>query len=353
MANPSILLYLGPEEGDKRAAVGELVGRMRADHGDGLELHTFYAFETPADHVVGILRNGSLFGSGIVIRYRSVEHLKKKGDIQALTEYAAHPAPDTVLILESSEISVARELEKAAGSAGKKVFWEMFDNQKHGWLQGYFRRHNVRIAPEAIELMLELVQNNTLDLRQEADRLIAFVGSDITVEDVDRYIYHAREESIFTLYDALVAQDLDHALDILATLSVSTDAVQIVIGLSWQIERLYHVQRLRASGVADSAVFEELRRQGGATITSKRAQKSVLLAARAYSLPDCERIKTLTGEMDALLRTVPSVWHNGLLQQFLYAIIVRNGAWSPQGVIPSDTRWPWEYPGTGRVYERA
>jgi DNA polymerase-3 subunit delta len=340
-AIPPIVLFLGPEEGDKGDAIAEIRSAMRTRHGEDLEEYSYYAFETPSEQVTGILENGSLFGSATLVRYRAVEHLKKKDEIAPLLEYSRHPVGETVLILESSEVSVAKDLEKAAGSRNKKIFWEMFDNQKQGWLQGYFRRHNVRIDPEAVELMLELVQNNTLDLRQEADRLIAFVGNRITQEDVGRYIYHAKEENVFTLYDAIVAGDLDHALDIALKLIVNTDPVQILGGLSWQLDRLHALQTLRAEGVPDGRIFDELAAFTGQRVTSKRAQKSLLAAAVTYSLDDCRAIKIVTGDVDALLRSVPTAPHSHLLQQYLYAVIARKGRWSPQGF---DRPRPWEYP---------
>jgi DNA polymerase-3 subunit delta len=334
-------LFLGPEEGEKMAAIAEIRAALRKLHGEGLEEHSFYAFETPADHVVSLLRNGSLFGSGSLVRYRAVEHLKRKDEIAPLAAYAAAPADGAVLILESPEVSVARGLEQVAGGRNKKIFWEMFDDQKHGWLMGYFRRHKVEIDTDAVDLMLELVQNNTLDLRQEADRLIAYVGQRITVEDVDQYIYHAREESVFSLFDAVMSEDLDHALDVAGKLLAGTEAIQIVIGLSWQLDRLFHLQELRRAGVAERGLFDALTRSTGQKITSKRVQKKLAEAMRRYSPKECAAVKVLTGEIDTLLRTVPTALHGILLQQFLYGIIVRRGAWSPQ--TPPEAPRPWQY----------
>jgi DNA polymerase-3 subunit delta len=295
MSPAPVHLFLGPEEGEKMAAVSEIRAALQQVHGDGLEEHSFYAFETPADQVVSLLRNGSLFGSGSLVRYRAVEHLKRKDEIAPLAAYAAAPAEGAVLILESPEVSVAKGLEQVSGSRNKKIFWEMFDDQKHGWLLGYFRRHKVEIETEAVDLMLELVQNNTLDLRQEADRLIAYVGQRITAEDVDQYIYHAREESVFSLFDAIMSEDLDHALDVAGKLLAGSEAIQIVIGLSWQLDRLFHLQELRRAGIPDRGLFDALTRSTGQRITSKRAQKNLTEAMRRYSPEECSAIKVLTG----------------------------------------------------------
>lgn len=324
-----MVLFLGPEEGEKHQAIQELRGLMESIHHEGLEYSSFYAFESSPADVLRVVENGSLFGTGMFVRYRGVEALKRKEEVAALQRYAASPVPSALIVLESSEVSVAADLKKAVGAAHTRVFWEMFENQKQGWLMSYFRRHDVRIDADAVELLLELVDNNTLELRHEADRLMGCVGNVITAEDVDRYVYHAREESIFTLHDAMMKRDLEHALDILAKLVVLSDPVQILLGLSWQVDRLYLLQLLRSSGTAEGALFTEMGRITGQQIRSKRQQRSLMDAAQHYTLRDCAAIRLLTGDTDALLRTVPAPLHSGILQQYLYSVIIRGGGWRP------------------------
>lgn len=325
---PPIVLFLGPEEGEKQGAVQELRTVMQKHYGPGIEEYSYYAFETSPADVVAILRNGSLFGSAVVVRYRGVEALKRKEDTAILAEYAKHPSPAGLLIMESSEVGVHESLKKVAGAANTRIFWEMFENQKQGWLMSHFRRMDVRIEADAVELLLELVDNNTMDLRMEADRLVACVGNEITYEDVDQYVYHAREESVFTLSDAVLSRDLEHSLDILSKLIVLTDPVQILLGLSWQFERLHHLQLLRSSGVAEKDLFPEMLR-AGFKVSGKRQQRGLLEASKRYSLESCNGIRILTGDTDALLRTVPAALHRGILEQYLYSVICRNGQWRP------------------------
>lgn len=339
---PPLLLHLGPEEGEKQAAFQDLRTAMRRKFGDELEQYTYYAFETPCETIVDLLQNGSLFGTATLVRYRAVENLKLADEILPLKRYAKNPVDNAVLVMESSQVSVHEGLKKTVGSKDTRIFWEMFENQKQGWLTGYFRRHDVTIEPDGVDLLLELVENNTLDLRQEADRLIAFVGKRISVNDVDRYIYHAREESVFTLYDAVVAQDLDRALDILAKLVVTAEAVQIVLGLAWQLDRLYEFQAIRSAGLEPAEAFEELQRRTGKRIAGKRLRESLLEAASRYSLQECIAIRVVTGDTDALLRTVPTPLHEGIVQQYLYSVIVRHGRWSVAGTF--GTPRPWIYP---------
>lgn len=342
----SIYLFLGPEEGEKGAAIAEQREALRSRTGGDIEEYNLYAFDTSATDLVGILLNGSLFGSATFVRYKAVDQLRRKDEIEPILRYAASPNESAVLILESSETRVHEDLAKAAGPAGKKIFWEMFENQKQAWLGGYFRRHKMAIDPEALELLLELVENNTMDLRHEADKLIAFSGERVEVEDVERYVYHAREENVFTLFDAIVERDLEHALDIAEKLMVQQDAVQLIGGIARQVDRLLLFQELRTAERDDQRAFGELERllhtgSGKPREIKKLARKSLIVSAGRFSLPVCRAIARLTADVDALFRSVPTELHRSLLQQYLYGVIVRDGEWSPE----RRTHWVWEYAG--------
>lgn len=342
----SIYLFLGPEEGEKSAAIAEQREALRSRLGDELDEFNLYAFDTTPADLVGILRNGSLFGSGTFVRYKAVEQLRRKEEIAPLLRYAEAPNENAMLILESSEIRVHEDLGKAAGSGGRRIFWEMFEDQKQAWLGGYFRRHQVTIDPDALELLLDLVENNTLDLRHEADKLIAFSGDRVRVEDVERFVYHAREENVFTLFDAIVERNLEHALDIVAKLLVQQDPVRLVGGIARQIERILLFQELRADERDDQraiAALEKLlhRGSGKPRTLSKTARKDLLRAAGRFPLAACRSMARLSVDVDALFRSVPAELHRSLFEQYLYSLIVRDGRWSPDRQGP----WPWEFGG--------
>ena len=339
-----IYLFLGPEEGEKGAAIAEQRSALQSRTGGELEEFNLYAFDTTPADLVGILLNGSLFGSGTFVRYKAVEQLRRKEEIAPLLKYAASPNETAVLILESSEIRVHDDLVKAAGPAGRRIFWEMFEDQKQAWLGGYFRRHRVAIEPEALELLLELVENNTLDLRHEADKLIAFGGERVNMEDVERFVYHAREENVFTLFDAIVESDLEHALDIASTLLVQQDPVRLVGGIARQIDRILLFQNLREDERDDQraiAALESLlhRGSGKPRALSKTARNGLLRAAGRFPLSACRSMARLSVDADALFRSVSADFHRGLFEHYLYSLIKRNGEWNPDRRQP----WPWEY----------
>ncbi len=332
MKTPPVVLYLGPEEGEKLSAIRSIRESLSSD-GD-VEQHVLYAFETDPDQVVSLLRNESLFSSHTLIRYRNAEVLKKKDDVNRLATYIREPNRNATLILESNEIRVNKTIESAVGSANKRIFWEMFDNQKEGWVQGYVQRRGASIEPEAVDLLLDLVDNNTLELRSELDRLLAFDGPLISAAAVDRYIAHAKQESVFSLFDAIAAGDTQHALTILRKLCASEEVGRIVAGLSWQIDRLQAIHRIAREKGSRSAAFSA----PGVSVRSKRAQRTYTAALDRYDEATVRRAVVLVNSTEELLRSVPAPLHQGVVQSLMYSLMVRQARW-----LPGESAAPFTY----------
>ena len=102
-------------------------------------------------------------------------------------------------------------------------------------MTAFFRQKKITIAPEAVEYILDMVENNTRDMRVECDRLAQFFGPDtvIGLESVEQYIYHSKEENVFTLFDKICERSLAGAAEVLdkILLSREAEAVQITSGL--------------------------------------------------------------------------------------------------------------------------
>ena len=153
---PSVLLFLGPEEGLKADELEELRLRILRQHGESSDEHKFYLPDDSMSAIVDVLRNGSLFSTHRLVTVVGVDQLRKKADLSPLADYLASPNPDSTLVLLSDSVRVDAKLEKLVPGANRKVFWELFENQKHSWVVGFFRKRHVTITPEAIEISKSL-----------------------------------------------------------------------------------------------------------------------------------------------------------------------------------------------------
>ena len=79
--SPSVLLFLGPEEGLKSDAIEELRQRISKQHDESSDEHRFYLPDDSVSSVVDILRNGSLFSAHRLVIVAGVDQLRKKARI--------------------------------------------------------------------------------------------------------------------------------------------------------------------------------------------------------------------------------------------------------------------------------
>lgn len=319
----SSYLLLGPEEGEKGSFIDELKKAALADD-PGCEISTYYPYETELSGVVGMLRNGSLFASRRLIILRNAE-LIKKDDAALLADYLKNPAADATLVLvsEGMEKDIAKAVASAVPKERKKIFWELFENQKRSWLISYFRKAGMEVLPEAMELILELVENNTREMKAACDQLALYFGpgSCITEEEVDAFIFHSKEENVFTLFGKIGQRDFSGAVESLRKLILSGEGhpVQLYAGLLWQFKRL-----LSLSSYTDLQYSPE-EACGKVGIRGKRNQAGFIQANRNYTTAELKRIIVLIARFDALVRETRTEMQTLLMELFLYYVILRKG----------------------------
>jgi DNA polymerase-3 subunit delta len=322
----SCFLFLGPEIGEKNAAVA----KVRAGLGKPEEF-SFYAGETPAQVIVSVLRNPSLFADSRLVFIKSAEVLKKKEDLEMLASYLEKPQDDTTLIIISDSVSLAKAIETPIPTANKRIFWELFEGRKIEWVRSFFQRAGYRISGDAVRAVLDLVENNTEALKQECSRLMLFLGKDkeVSAEEVERWLSHTREESAFTLFSCIAAGDLSKSLGVLRSLlSAKETAPGILAGLAWCWRRLLDYLAVGA-GAADA----DYRKIGLGSAIIRRDYEQ---AARRYSRVSVETCLSLTAEYDILTRSYGAILESLLMDRYIYKILQT----SPSPPSPTASAWP-------------
>lgn len=322
-------LLLGPEVGEKAAFIDELKASLSRSLGEPPEVHRFYAFEAKMAEVVRCLQNQSLFSRHRLVIVAEADRVKRAEEVAALVGYLGNPAADATLILDSSENprEMDRKIVSALPAGNQKVFWELFDNQKKGWVVGFFRQKGITVAPAAVDHLLDMVENNTRDMRVECERLALFFGpgSTLDVDSVDRYISHSKEENVFSLFESIASRDLVQAEEILEKILLSreTEATQLASGLLWQFRNLARLKRLLADNYEMAEACAKLR------ITSKKNQKTYGEGARGFAAADVEAVILCLNSFDERLRSFRSDLHPLLLRLMIYYIVQRagQGAW--------------------------
>jgi len=327
-----IWLLLGPEHGQKQDFLAELKEKLTKQFRDPPEVHKFYAFETSFSDVQSLLQNGDLFAAHKLVIIQNADEYKK-ADNDLIKGYAKHPAGESTLVLMSDETK-ADALTRVVPKDQTKVFWEMFESQKKGWVIHHFQSVGLTMEPEAAEFFLEMVDNSTDQIRLEAQKLLAFFekGKTITLDDLEQYLVHTKEENVFTLFERITAGEFPKALEVLKKIlsSKETEGIGLLGGLTWQFKNLLAFQAKIMERTPAEEAFVALK------VFSKKAQANFQIGARHYSLTDLQTILVLTADFDQRLRQFRTEHHELLLELYLYYIIVRKG----RAVEAPDFGWP-------------
>jgi DNA polymerase-3 subunit delta len=276
--------------------------------------------------IISLLRNGSLFARHKVVCLFDADQIKRKEDVSLLEEYIHHPSPDSTLLLVSDTSnlgSVSKKITNALPKQARQIFWEMFQNRKVGWVKKTFERKDIHIDTEAATFLLEMIENNTRDLEQECERLALFFGPGTVLhtETIAQYIYHSKEENVFTLFEKLAERDLAASEEVLCKilLSKESDPSALMGGLLWQIRKLIDLKRLLEENYSEEEAFSRI------AIKGKKRRGVYIAAHKAYSLAEAQTLISLVAEFDVRLRSYKAEVHAVLLQLFLYYAIVRGG----------------------------
>jgi DNA polymerase-3 subunit delta len=308
-------IFLGPELGKKQDAVDAIKKNY-----PGAEESVFYGGETPAGTIADTLQNISLFADSRLVIVKNADAIKKKDELDLIASCINDMEKDTTtLILLSDETKIAAALENAVPKANKQIFYEMFEKEKAEWLRSFFKREGVSIDNDCIDIILELVENNTAALKRECTNLIYFLpkGQPIRPEDVEKWLSHNREESVFTLFSRIAAGDLGKSLESLAVMLAAKESAQsILAGLSWRFRKLYDYLALVERGDANNYV--ELKKIG---LSAPKSKEDYAAAARRYNADAVEACLALSGEYEALLRSPAAALENILMDRYILAVI--------------------------------
>jgi len=337
-----VYLLLGPETGEKSQFIKNIRQELISSLGSTPELHRFYPFETENGEILQVLRNHSLFASHQLVLLSQIETLNASVTAM-ITSYLEKPSSSSTLILISTETKVPRKFDSLIPKEAKKVFWEMFENKKQEWLISYFRKQQLDITDEAVELILELVENNTADLRITCSQFASYFISrpdseaeiqgrrtlpEITEKEVEQFIYHSRKENVFSLFAAIAEGSLKRSLEIYRTLLYSGEGepAPLFAGLLWQFRRLFSFSSLLDEGASESEAFAGASVMGkSARIFGRNNQDIYRSGANLYSLREIGLIIAAIGDYDAAVREYGTAVQSILIEKFLYFCIVTKG----------------------------
>lgn len=193
--------------------------------------------------------NLSLFSSHRILEL----HLPDKGPGQAggaaLTEYAAAPSPDTLLLVLAAGLQASQRRNawyKSLAGAGAAVYaWPVPGNALPDWIERRAAARGVRMSPEAVTVLAALTEGNLLAAAQEIDRLaLLFPDTTVDAEAMRSAGADAARFAVFDLPAKALAGDAAGAVRSIERLrEEGVDAVPVLAALARELRLLYRLAR--------------------------------------------------------------------------------------------------------------
>jgi DNA polymerase III subunit delta len=311
-----IFAFAGPDRGRIREAVDQLRKATIKQLGEEPEQEQYYVGEDAMDQAIARLQNPGLFSPHVFTLVHGADKLSPS-EIKLFKALANHPPHNATLVFIGQDPKASADKLNFLPKERIKIIYEMSEGEKKGLIHRFLEQYSLRIQGDALELLCELLSADTDDIRSQCSMLgnMAPPGSEISQEQVEEFIYHSRDENVYTLFEILLSANLASALECLNKIikSQESEGVGIVLGLQWQYRSLLD---LKDAGIRNPS-YDDFRSR---RIFMKRTQQLYQSALKNFSLQDLFGFANTIARYDQLLREARTGSQGILLELLMYEL---------------------------------
>jgi DNA polymerase-3 subunit delta len=208
-------------EGEEEYYIDKLVDyaehQILSEAEAGFNLTVFYGKDADWPAVINACRRYPMFAERQVVLLKEAQQMR---DIDKLEAYIEKPLASTVFVVSYKEKKVdgrsklAKLLkEKAELFTTKKLY----DNQLPEWTNELVKSKGYTIAQKALLLLVDHIGNDLSRIDNEVDKLLVNLAgrSNITEDDIEKYVGVSKEYNVFELQDAFAKRDKVKAMRII------------------------------------------------------------------------------------------------------------------------------------------
>lgn len=233
--------------------------------------------------------SGSLFASKKMIDLRLPTGKPGRVGAKVLSEWAAQPDPDILLIVSCDQWDKSSRSSKWATTlekAGTRVdIWPVSPQELPGWINKRMRAAGLEPEREAVLLLAERLEGNLLAAQQEIQKLLLLKGQGpVSEADVMEAVADSSRFDAFLLVERVLAGNLADSLRVASGLRRSGTPLQLITGALYRDLRILEAFKLAVqSGENEDMAFRKLNiwrsRQSPMRAAARRVKASSLLDA--------------------------------------------------------------------------
>ncbi|THU35956.1 DNA polymerase III subunit delta [Niastella caeni] len=199
----------------------------------GFNLTVFYGRDADWTQVINACKRYPMFAERQVVLLKEAQHMR---DIDKLESYISQPLSSTIFVVSYKEKKVDGRTQLAKLLKTKAELFttkKMYDSQLPEWTNEMVKGKGYTISQKAVLLLVDHIGNDLSRIDNEVDKMLVNLGSrtNITEDDIEKYVGVSKEYNPFELQSAMAAKDLPKAMRIIQYFEANPKAAPIQLVL--------------------------------------------------------------------------------------------------------------------------
>lgn len=195
----------------------------------------FYGKEVDSHQIIETAKRFPLLSSHHLVVVREAQHLDKSTDL--IAQYLSHPQPQTIIVFcyKHKTFDKRKKLYKAAQKYGAFLDSKtLYDNHIGQWISGQLNASQFNIDSNALQILVDALGNDLTKIEKEISklRIVLEKGSQITPEDIEKYVGFSKDYNNFELYKAVGKRDFQQCVKIIKYMSENPKNHPLVLTIS-------------------------------------------------------------------------------------------------------------------------
>jgi len=252
-------------------------------------LSVFYGKDANWADVLNACRRYPMFAERQVVLLKEAQQMK---DVEKLEPYIETPLSSTVFVISYKEkkLDARKKFAKLVKENGVLVTTKkMYDKDVPSWTQELVHSKGLTISPRGLALLVDHIGNDLTRIENEIDKLSVNLGkgTNITEDDIEKYIGVSKDYNVFELQAALAAKDLARTIRIIQYFEANPKAGPIQLILPSLYSFFSKVFMIFGAGTNDEKTIAT------SIGVNPYFMKDYMQAARLYSYPGVEKVLLL------------------------------------------------------------
>jgi DNA polymerase III subunit delta len=199
----------------------------------GFNLTVFYGRDADWTQVINACKRYPMFAERQVVLLKEAQHMR---DIDKLESYISQPLISTIFVVSYKEKKVDGRTQLAKLLKTKAELFttkKMYDSALPDWTNELVKSKGYTISQKGVLLLVDHIGNDLSRIDNEIDKMLVNLGTrtNITEDDIEKYVGVSKEYNPFELQSAMAAKDLPKAMRIIQYFEANPKAAPIQLVL--------------------------------------------------------------------------------------------------------------------------